>query len=119
VYVIQNCGYIKPNTAASSTEYTGENAHTWNLWLARLCNIFDKLTEWSKKGVIFRFMSTFLQELEKLSVSKITCKSQVRKIHGTLTRKFHAIKTKASNRQQTQKKQTKKNHCAEKNSSNP
>jgi hypothetical protein len=74
VYVIQNCRYIKPNTAASSTKYIGENTHSWNLWLARLCNMCDKLTEWSKKGVIFRFISTFLQELEKLSVSKITRK---------------------------------------------
>jgi hypothetical protein len=42
---------LKPNTTASSTEYIGENAHTWNLWLARLCNLCDKLTEHSKKGV--------------------------------------------------------------------
>jgi len=27
VYIIQNCRYIKPNTAASSTEYTGENIY--------------------------------------------------------------------------------------------
>lgn len=92
MYVIQNCRYIKPNTAASSTEYIRENAHTWNLWLARLCNNCNKLTEWSKKGVYSDLLIHFSNNLKNYLSQKSHVNSKYRKFTALEQEDFMPLK---------------------------